>query len=359
MTQTKQDQKGLTKNTSLQGWSKLTETYFHHKLRIEDRKDREQIYNLLKKLGLPYERFVAFPSGDKISKTAFTQAVAGLGFPYWISVTPKLGITDLNRISKLHLENIEDGWNFLTSLDRLADFKVIVMQYADEPEFKGTVIVSQNLNGIADFVTGDRHYQLISGLTISDPMLFNSQKIIHYSETISHEYQDLLYSYVSNHPGHFEFQYGILDKEKGLSFFDYNDEVAYENIDALFDDLVIYHDLTPPKAVGKLSVAGIPACLGQAEGVCRVLLSSDYTHFDSVQKGEILITDTTTPDMTPIMARVSAIVTDLGGVTSHAAIVCRELQIPCIVCTKKGTTTFKTGQKIKVDAFRGLAETVN
>ena len=351
-----QDSKGLQKNTSLQAWSKLTETYFNRKLRIEERKDREQIYQLLKSMNLPYERYYAFPSGDKLEKGEFLKAVGDLGIPYWISATPKVGVTDLNRLSKLRLEIADEGWEFINSIPRLSDYKIIVMQYADNPEFKGSVLVSKNLNGIADFVIGDKHVQLISGLTITDPMLFDSQKIIHYSETISKEYQDLLYTYVSTNSGHFEFQYGTIDRQKGLSFFDYNDELAYEDIDKLFQDLVVYHDLNLPK--NNYLLLGLPASLGKAQGECKVIMSADSNSYSKIKVGDILISDATTPDMTPIMKKVAAIVTDFGGVTSHAAIVCRELRIPCIVGTKNGTSILKDGMQVEVDAYKGTIKSL-
>ncbi|OGM26047.1 hypothetical protein A3D00_04015 [Candidatus Woesebacteria bacterium RIFCSPHIGHO2_02_FULL_38_9] len=164
----------------------------------------------------------------------------------------------------------------------------------------------------------------------------------------------MLYSYVANISGHFEFQYGSLDKKEGLSFFDYNDELAYEDIDSLFQDLVLYHDLNVPKDGGVFIVKGLPACLGEAVGLCRIILNSDIGNFSKVRKGEILVTNATTPEMTPIMKKVSAIITDFGGITSHAAIVCRELNIPCIVGTRNATVILKDGMKVSVDAFRGI-----
>ena len=60
----------------------------------------------------------------------------------------------------------------------------------------------------------------------------------------------------------------------------------------------------------------------------------------------------------PLMKKAAAIVTDEGGVTSHAAIVSRELGIPCVIGTQKATNTFKTGQKIKVDADNGIVSVI-
>ena len=60
--------------------------------------------------------------------------------------------------------------------------------------------------------------------------------------------------------------------------------------------------------------------------------------------------------MTPAMKKVSAIVTDMGGVTSHAAIVTRELKIPCIVGTRNATQILKDGMQVEVDAFTGTVK---
>ncbi|KKL06095.1 hypothetical protein LCGC14_2599460, partial [marine sediment metagenome] len=84
-----------------------------------------------------------------------------------------------------------------------------------------------------------------------------------------------------------------------------------------------------------------------AHGKARVIFDiSDITKF---RKGEVLVTDMTDPDWEPIMKIASAIVTDKGGRTSHAAIVSRELGIPCVVGTGDATTSIRTGQVVTVD----------
>lgn len=354
------DQRGIVKSTSLQAWGKLTEKYFERKLRIEERKDREHIYTLLKEFGLPYERFSVFKSAVDIKEEEFLKVIGDLGFPYWISASPKLGFEKLSRLARLRLESKGDGWEFIKSLPEPSGYKVIVMQYADNPEFKGSALVSKSLKGIADFVKGDQHFQLTSGLITSDPMLFNSQEVIHYSNIISKDFQHLLYTYINDRPGHYEFQYGTLDRKKGLSFFDYNDELAYEDIDSLFNDLVIYHTHTKQTDAGNdIIIRGLPASLGQAEGNCKIVLASDVDGYSKIVEGNILVTDTTNPDMTPIMKKVSAIVTDLGSVTCHAAIVCRELKIPCIVGTRNATSVLKEDDFIQVDAYKGIVRKLN
>ena len=106
----------------------------------------------------------------------------------------------------------------------------------------------------------------------------------------------------------------------------------------------------------KVVVRGLPASPGVASGVVHVIDSPD--DIDKFKKGEVLVTLMTSPDWVPAMKKAAAIVTNNGGMTCHAAIVSREMQIPCIVGTKsKGqaaTESFKTGDVITVDATNGI-----
>lgn len=101
------------------------------------------------------------------------------------------------------------------------------------------------------------------------------------------------------------------------------------------------------KEEGKLLVKGASVGSKIATGKARVIL--DAKHIGDFKAGEVLVTDMTDPDWEPIMKIASAIVTDKGGRTSHAAIVSRELGIPCIVGSEKATRTITTGQIVTVD----------
>jgi pyruvate,water dikinase len=104
--------------------------------------------------------------------------------------------------------------------------------------------------------------------------------------------------------------------------------------------------------VGKVLARGLPASPGIAFGRARIIL--DVKQAKDFQKGDILVTKMTDPDWVPIMKIASAIVTDEGGMTSHAAIVSRELGIPAVVGTGNATKVIKDGQEITVDAMRGI-----
>jgi pyruvate,water dikinase len=104
----------------------------------------------------------------------------------------------------------------------------------------------------------------------------------------------------------------------------------------------------------KVVVKGIPA--GKRDigfGVAKVVLNPQDAA-KVMQKGDILVTDMTNPDYVPFMRLASAIVTDKGGVTCHAAIVSRELGIPCVVGTENATKLMVTGKEYTVDARSGV-----
>jgi len=88
-------------------------------------------------------------------------------------------------------------------------------------------------------------------------------------------------------------------------------------------------------------------------GIARVALTAEDAS-KVMRKGDILVTTMTNPDYVPFMRIANAIVTDKGGVTAHAAIVSRELGIPCIVGTENATKLMKTGMEYTVDAKSGV-----
>lgn len=114
------------------------------------------------------------------------------------------------------------------------------------------------------------------------------------------------------------------------------------------------------KEMPKDEVIGTPASKGYAKGRVRIIPfsmnSEEYLH--KFQKGEVLVSTTTGPEMVVIMEKAAAIVTDEGGLMSHAAIVSREFGIPCVVGTKYATEVFKDGDEIEVNANNGVVRKI-
>jgi pyruvate,water dikinase len=96
---------------------------------------------------------------------------------------------------------------------------------------------------------------------------------------------------------------------------------------------------------------GEPASPGLASGAVRHIPAPKDIHL--LQPGEIMVTSMTTPDFVPAMKKAGGLVTDKGGQTSHAAIVSRELGLPCVVGTVKATKLLKNGQKVTVNGQTG------
>lgn len=98
-------------------------------------------------------------------------------------------------------------------------------------------------------------------------------------------------------------------------------------------------------------LTGEPASPGTASG--QIIIIHSPKEINRVQKGQILVTTMTTPDFVPAMKKVNGIITDKGGQTSHAAIVSRELGVPCVVGTKTATKFFKEGDIVTINGTTG------
>lgn len=114
-------------------------------------------------------------------------------------------------------------------------------------------------------------------------------------------------------------------------------------------------DAPTPSPESTLLVHGLGAAPGRASGPVRIVTSREEAH--AVAAGDVLVTRMTAPDWVPLMRRAAAIVTDSGGMTCHAAIVSRELGIPCVVGTSDATTVLRAGQRVTVDATHGDVRT--
>lgn len=97
---------------------------------------------------------------------------------------------------------------------------------------------------------------------------------------------------------------------------------------------------------------GLGASPGMASGEVKIVKNTD--ELDKIEKGDVLVTVMTTPDMVPAMKRADGIITDEGGVTCHAAIVSRELGIPCVVGTGDGSKILKENSIVTLDGSKGF-----
>ena len=113
----------------------------------------------------------------------------------------------------------------------------------------------------------------------------------------------------------------------------------------------LYKQLQSTEAVSN-TIKGIVAQKGIARGPAKIVLKTH--HILKVQKGDIMVSSMTRPEMTSAMQKAVAFVTDEGGITCHAAIIAREMKKPCVIGTKNATKVIHDGDIIEVDANTGI-----
>lgn len=116
--------------------------------------------------------------------------------------------------------------------------------------------------------------------------------------------------------------------------------------------ITVFYEEKEEKEIRDILVKGLGASPGIGSGKVQIISSAE--ELDKVKEGDILVTAMTNPDMVPAMRRASAIVTDEGGMTCHAAIISRELGIPCVAGTMKATKVLNDGLEITVDGSKGV-----
>ncbi len=108
--------------------------------------------------------------------------------------------------------------------------------------------------------------------------------------------------------------------------------------------------------IADMIIRGKPGSAGRVEGIIQRIDNPDEG--DRLQPGEILVTSTTNVGWTPLFPRSAAVVTDIGGSLSHAAIVARELGIPAVVGCGDATTRLQTGDRVRIDGGAGVVEII-
>lgn len=116
-------------------------------------------------------------------------------------------------------------------------------------------------------------------------------------------------------------------------------------------DIILEEETTTEDIEAVEELKGSTAYSGKIKGTVKIVLTTK--DISKVDKGDILVSSATNPDLLPAMKKAAAFVTDTGGITCHAAIVSREMKKPCIVGTKHATKVFKDGDKVEVDADKG------
>ncbi len=133
--------------------------------------------------------------------------------------------------------------------------------------------------------------------------------------------------------------------ENGISF--YTGEKARELAAMIYEEKV---------GSDVKELKGTPAFPGNVKGIVKILRNAE--DMAGFQPGNVLVSPATNPNLISAMKIASAIVTDEGGITCHAAIVSRELKVPCVIGTKVATKWLKDGDQVEIDATKGIVRKV-
>ncbi len=346
-------------------------------LREEDNTKRDRLEILHKRMRIPYDKPVQFHALDLAEKSAiFMEYLQKHGHDLCA-----LRLMPLQkRLPKLRTRGmtVQDAvkWFYEQKADPrdyIADF----VPHSEKQTWSTIFIV--NKKGLFGEIIRGGHYQLSQGFYDRGfPIIFSydfthwamsiqdNQALQHLKDIIRHLNvpedkqeilkQELSASFSSNYLcGYFETTHS---EDCGLWFIDYNRLLG----DRLTDmEFTVRAPKEGASGIAGWTITGISASSGKVKervtGRARVLTAENISSA-ALQPGDILVTTMTTPDFLPFMQRAAAIVTDLGGILSHAAIVCRELGIPVVTGTMNATQRIKDGELIEVNTAEGIVRKV-
>lgn len=336
-------------------------------IRREDNDKRERLKVLNEIINLPFDKPVQFEAKELSKKSdRFKKYLKEHGEELCaLRLIPKE-----DRLPKLRMrgKKIIDAYDWFLDQDINAD-KYRADFVPHPPDYKWATIFVVNRHGIQGEIIWGGHHQLTQGFHDKNrPHIFRydfkkwmmspsgTKALAHLKELADYlhisdkkkqaELKDKLGAEFTHDylEGYFE----TADSSMGTWFMDYSPALG-----KMYGDMII----NKPIAQAKSMVSGLSGSPGKAEGPVKIVdpRRIDVSDFPD---GGVLVCAVTTPDYVPLMQKAVAIVTDQGGILSHAAIVARELKKPCIVGTGNATKALKDGQIVTLDAGNGTVFTM-
>jgi phosphohistidine swiveling domain-containing protein len=330
-------------------------------IRREDNDKRERLKVLSQIIGLPFDKPVQFEGTDLRDKTNRLQKyLKENGSDLCaLRLMPKVeGLPKLRMRGKSVFEAYE--WFLKQDIDA-SRYRADFVPHIEKTNWATIFVV--NKHGIQGEITRGGHHELTQGFhEAAVPRVFrydfkdwmvspddeqtlkHLQRLAHYLHVADKAKQKMLKeqlgsSFANDYlEGYFE----STDSAAGTWFIDYS-----QSLGKMYEDFV----LKQPVETDAL-VSGMVGSPGKAEGKVQIV-DPDKTDVE-FPDGGVLVCAVTTPNYVPLMRKAAAIVTDQGGILSHAAIVARELKVPCIVGTGNATKVLKNGQLVSVDADKGI-----
>ncbi|OGH67503.1 MAG: hypothetical protein A3J66_03685 [Candidatus Magasanikbacteria bacterium RIFCSPHIGHO2_02_FULL_47_14] len=352
----------LYKNqVDLSAWFEATGYADIEKFRKEDNDKRERLAILHDFIGIPFDKQTRFDAEDIASASPeFTQFLAENGTKLCaLRLVPKNPKLPKLRMRGKTVRDVLTWYQeqHIDPKDYWADF----VPHSDITQWSTIFVV--NDKGIFGEVIAGGHHQLTQGFYEDQPPhLFsfdfttlrvddeNPEVRTHLEEVISWlrvENSELRAKLTQSLQTEFHGEYlkgyfeTVFSEAYGLWFIDYN---------RILGDLLDLPALFPLTHTPSESILhGVIASVGETKGYVRIVDSNTAT----INSNEIMVCQMTTPAHLPLMKQAAGIITDCGGLLSHAAIVSRELRKPCVVATGCATSALKNGDYILLDATHG------
>lgn len=350
----------LKKQISLTEWLRLLDVDYADKFSKEDVDKRKTLARLSEVIGLPVEGNVSFEAVDirDLSSDFQDFLSSNQDSLYAMRLLPKKSGLEKLRTRGLNLRELMD-WFERQDINH-EDYEVNLI---DHPEDYGwATIFFVNKSGIHGEMVYGGHHLLTQGFHGDNKPLnfsysFKADKwvISEDNEGALSYIQDLTQmlkiddsetreelklkfgaKFFNNYlAGYFE----TTDSSLGIWFIDYN-----QTLGDILNEVNIFDDLQSNNS-DSLNLKGRVGSEGEVRGIVRIVEDPLDSNF---QAGEILVCRFTSPDYLSLMKKAGGIITDEGGILSHAAIVARELGVPCVVATGNATSLLKTGQIVKI-----------
>ena len=361
------------RQVSLSEWFRLSDFEEIEKFNEEDNEKRERLRKLHEIIDLPFDEPTQFLATDIVNKNpTFLDFLKKRGKELCairlMPIDPKL-----EKI-RLRGESINDAvkWFFKQEIDP----KLYKVDFTPHNSTNlGSSIIVVNKNGIFGEIIKDTHSHLTQGFYEKEkPILFyydfkkwklsqDDAEVLKYLKEIIKKIEvknskkrkqikeafgaAFFHNYIE---GYWE---TVCSEEFGLWFIDYN-----RILGKMYQNYVPMIELKKAKKTN-LKIRGYTASGGKASGKVKIIKAEEVNDIVSIEEGTIIVCDVTTPDFVPLMKKCLGIVTDRGGILSHAGIVARELGLPCVVATKNATTVLADGMKVLVDADNGVVKKIS
>lgn len=260
-----------------------------------------------------------------------------------------------------NIKNFEPGARNRLHAEGIADYEKKMALWSQKLESKlGGKRRANRLRKIGDIIrniSGYREYPKFSYmkryLTYKEHMLTEADQLV--KEGVIHDREDIFYLYLKE----------LMEVVKTRT-------LDYNIIETRKRDYKSYEHLTPQRIItsdGDViegnydskdfpanALVGVPVSAGVIEGRARVIHSMADADFE---EGDILVTEFTDPSWTPVFISISGLITEVGGVSTHGAVISREYGLPAIVSVENATKIIRDGQRIRLDGSRGFVEIVD